>query len=191
MFYDAVPDPYCYPGTTVLKNRLQLQTQAELDAFEHDMTAQRFDEPLPSGRLSVAHYRAIHKHLFQDVYPWAGRYRTVRISKGGSMFCYPEHIPSEMQRLFEGLARQHFLAGLPGPLFARTAAHFMADLNAIHPFREGNGRTQLVFMTLLADKAGHPLKLDRLAPEVFLEAVVASFQGQEAPLADVLAVLTA
>lgn len=71
--YDAGADPYCYPGTTVLKNKPDLRAQAALDAFETASTAQRADEPLPSGRLSVTHYRALHHHLFQDVYAWAGK----------------------------------------------------------------------------------------------------------------------
>src|ERR1019366_6481621 len=85
---DAIEDPYCYPGTTVLKNRAGHRTQRALTQFETAMSAQRADEPLPTGRLSVHHYQAIHRHLFQDVYSWAGTFRTVRISKDGSMFCY-------------------------------------------------------------------------------------------------------
>jgi cell filamentation protein len=65
--YDAASDSYCYPGTTVLKNRAGLRTQADLDFFEEETTAQRFDEPLPSGNLDLRHLRAIHRHLFQDV----------------------------------------------------------------------------------------------------------------------------
>lgn len=189
MFYDAVPDPYCYPGTTVLKNRLGLKSQEALDSFEHDMTALRFDEPLPEGRLSVSHYRALHRHLFQDVYPWAGRFRTVRISKSGSMFCYPEHVASETKKLFASLKRQHFFYELSVEEFAREAAHFLAELNAIHPFREGNGRTQLVFFTLLAIRAGHSLHLEVLDPEAFLQAMVTSFQGDESDLAGAIRTL--
>jgi len=69
--YDAIEDPYCYPGTTVLKNRAGHRTQRALTQFETAMSAQRADEPLPIGRLSVHHYQAVHRHLFQDVYPWA------------------------------------------------------------------------------------------------------------------------
>ena len=96
--YEAIADPYCYKGTSVLHNRLGLRDQEALDAFEAEATAQRFSEPLPIGRFGVAHYRAVHRHLFGDVFPWAGRFRRVRIAKGGSMFCYPEHITSEMAR---------------------------------------------------------------------------------------------
>lgn len=102
--YADVPDPYCYPGTTVLINRLGVRDQAKLDAFEAEVTAERATQPLPAGRLGYRHYRAIHRHLFQDVYPWAGKIRKVRISKGGNVFCYPEHIDREMRQLFRTLA---------------------------------------------------------------------------------------
>src|SRR5262245_28163996 len=98
--YEVTRDPYCYAGTTVLKNIPGLRDAVALERFEAIATAQRSDEPFPFGRLSVAHYRAIHRHLFQDVYEWAGQYRTVRISMGDSMFCYPEHIPAQMRALF-------------------------------------------------------------------------------------------
>ena len=99
--YDAVIDSYCYEGTTVLKNIPDIRNQPALDAFEAAMTAQRSDEPLLQGDLDVAQYYSIHHHLFQDVYEWAGEIRTVRISKGGSAFCYPEYIEQEMQKDFQ------------------------------------------------------------------------------------------
>jgi cell filamentation protein len=71
-----------------------------LEAFEEEIVKQRAGEPFPTGRLRVAHYRAIHRHLFQDVYTWAGRFRSVRIAKGESLFGYPEHIPTGMRNLF-------------------------------------------------------------------------------------------
>ena len=181
--YDAVSDPYCYAGTTVLKNIPNLRKQNALDAFETVSTAQRAEEPLPAGRLSVTHYQAIHHHLFQDVYVWVGKFRTVRIAKDGSAFCYPEHIGKEMADLFGDLREAHYLRGLSAKEFSNAAAHFLTTLNAIHPFREGNGRTQTTFLALLADQAGHGLDLERLKPTTFLKAMVASFKGDERPLA--------
>lgn len=189
--YAAIPDPYCYPGTTVLKNVPGLHDPEALEAYELALSRERANQPLPRGRLSVSHYQAIHHHLFQDVYPWAGRFRTVRISKGGSMFCYPEHIASEMRRLFTELRERAYLRDLSASVFAAKTAHFLAELNAIHPFREGNGRTQLAFLSLLAVQAGHPLQIERLDPQAFLGAVVASFGGNEASLVDVIAALIA
>lgn len=184
--YGAEPDPYCYPRTTVLINRLGTTDQSILNAFEAEMTSQRAAEPLPIGRLSYTHYRAIHRHFFQDVYAWAGRIRTVRMSKGSSEFCYPENIDREMRRLFDGLTAQKHLRGLDARKFAEKAAHLLAELNAIHPFREGNGRMQLAFLTVLAERAVHPLKLQHLDPTAMLAAMIASFQGDEAPLAGII-----
>ena len=117
------------------------------------------------------------------MYEWAGKFRTVRISKGGSAFCYPEYIEQEMQELFDDLKHQNYLRELSADEFATRAAHFLATLNAIHPFREGNGRAQTSFLLFLADRAGHSLNLDKLVPERFMEAMIASFEKDEQQLA--------
>ncbi|MFF8802899.1 MULTISPECIES: Fic/DOC family protein [unclassified Methylobacterium] len=187
--YDVEDETYCYPGTSVLKNLAGLRSQSGLDRFEAVMTAQRFEEPLPPGRLTVAHFRAIHRHIFQDVYPWAGRFRTVRMRKGFSPFCYPEHISREMAHLFARLGAAKNLSGLEAPAFAEQAAAFLATLNAIHPFRDGNGRAQTAFLLLIASRAGHPLNMHRFDPEAFRWSMVASFDGDEERLrAQILAV---
>jgi cell filamentation protein len=181
--YDAAPDPYCYRGTSILRNRLGLRDQDALDAFEIDVVTQRMAEPLPGGRLDARHYRAIHRHLFGDVYRWAGQFRSVRIAKGGSMFCYPENIAAELGRVFAELAAQQHLRNLSSDTFATLSAHALAELNAIHAFRDGNGRTQLAFLAALANAAGHPLDFTRLDPADFLQAMIASFGGNEMRLA--------
>ena len=181
--YAAGPDPYCYPETNVLKNRLDLRVADELESFEADAVTQRGDEPLPDGDLSSRHLCAIHHHLFQDVYEWAGKFRTVRISKGSSMFCYPEHIAAQMNMLFRWLEENDFLRDLDANIFAMKGAHLLSELNVIHPFREGNGRTQMVFFGVLAEQAGHPLDLDQLERQRFLAVMIAGFNGDEAPLA--------
>lgn len=184
--YESPNDPYCYKGTSVLKNRQKLKTQVDLDKFETLSVTQRSSELPPRGRLSYRHYRAVHRHLFKDVYVWAGRIRTVRISKDGSTFCYPENIEREMRRIFGELQDDNNLRDLTPEEFAKKAAHFLAELNAIHPFREGNGRTLNVFFMLLASQAGHPLDMTRLEPAELLAAMIASFGGNEAPLASTI-----
>jgi cell filamentation protein len=87
-----------------------------------------------------------------------------------------------MGRLFADLAKQKNLSELDADAFADKAAHFLAELNAIHPFREGNGRTQLSFKTSLAERAGHPFALERIDPKAMLDATITSF-GSEQPLA--------
>lgn len=189
--YDAVADDYCYPGTTILKNKLDLREPEELVAFEAEVSDARSDEELPAGNLDFEHFKAIHRHLFQDVYDWAGEVRKVRISKGGSMFCYPENIEREAKGLFTQLERDNFLKDLSPKEFAQKSAHFLAELNAIHSFREGNGRTQLSFFLLLADQAGQSINLDELDPKALLDAMIASFKGDDRPLAAVIEDLVA
>jgi len=181
--YVAGSDPYCYAGTSVLKNIPGLRNQSELERFESVIVKQRSFEALPRGNLSIRHYRSIHHHLFQDVYRWAGRFRFVRIHKGNSTFCYPEHISDQMKELFAGLKQADCFANSRAADFASRAAHFLATLNAIHPFREGNSRTQNAFLGLLAARAGHPMSLTRLDPGGFLAATIESFSGSEEPLA--------
>jgi cell filamentation protein len=184
--YDAIEDPYTYKNSTVLLNKLDLQNQADLDAFEAEISSARAEEPLPGGSLDFEHYKAIHHHLFQDVYHWAGQVRTVRIAKGGNPFCFPENIEGQATRLFDNLRLTDYLRNLDTQTFADKAAHFLAELNAIHAFREGNGRSQLTFFALLADHAGHPLKIEKLNPDEMLAAMIASFDGNERRLAGVI-----
>ena len=189
--YDATDDPYTYENSTVLRNKLDLRAQADLDAFEAEISNARAQEPFPPGDLDFEHYKAIHHHLFQDVYDWAGHARTVRISKGGHPFCFPENIGDQAQKLFKALADDHYLKGIDAALFARKAAHFLSELNVIHAFREGNGRSQLSFFAIVADHAGHPLNFEKLDPEIMLDAMIASFDGDEDVLASIIAELVA
>lgn len=184
--YDAIEDPYTYKNSTVLVNKLDLHDQDELDAFEAEISSARAAEPLPDGSLDFVHYKAVHHHLFQDVYLWAGQLRTVRISKGGNPFCFPENIEEQAHKLFDDLRAANYLRDLDPPTFSGRAAHFLAELNAIHAFREGNGRSQLTFFAVLADYAGHPLNINKLDPEQMLAAMIASFDSDERRLANII-----
>ncbi|WP_184378993.1 Fic family protein [Rhizobium sp. BK619] len=186
MVYTAEHDPLCYPGTPVLLNKLDLTDQKDLDEFETAMFVLRSDEPWPEGDLDVTHYLTLHQHLFQDVYDWAGEIRTIRIGKGGNWFCYPEFIAHELSRIFQELAQANYFQGLTQADFAIQAAHLLAEINAIHPFREGNGRTQLTFLALLAERAGLPFNADVLDRDRVIEAMIESFAGSEQPLATLI-----
>ena len=187
--YRSTDDPYCHPGSGVLRNKAGATDQAALDALEKHLTSIRFEEPLPEGLLDTGHYRAMHRHLFQDVFDWAGEYRTVRIAKGGSMFCYPEYINAEMERIFAALRKNILAKLLSRRDFASGAAQFLAELNAVRPFREGNGRAQLAFLTVLTEEAGHPLDLEHFHPERLLAAMITSYKTGDTNLleAEILA----
>jgi len=146
---------------------------------------------LPEGNLDPTHYRRIHHHLFQDIYTWAGQYRTVRIAKQANSFCYPEHIPSQMDALFLKLQDADAFAGLSDEAFLDNLTPFLGELNAIHPFREGNGRTQLTFLGLIGENSGHPFYFEKLDPETYLPAIIASYFGKLQPLRNELRKLLA
>ena len=94
---------------------------------------------------------------------------------------------NEMRKVFGALKARNFLRDMHPQAFSVEAAHFLAELNAIHPFRDGNGRTQLVFMAMLASQANQQLDLARLRRDAYLRAIVESFKGgNERPLAAVL-----
>jgi len=185
--YDTTEDPLCYPGTEVLENKAGLTDQGELDQFEQLMFLTRSEEPLPEGALDFTHYQAIHHHFFQDVYTWAGQTRQIRTAKGGNWFCYPEYIESEITRIFRSLAEENHLADTKGlEDFSVRAAHYIADINAVHPFREGNGRCQLVLLDVLMRIAGFEMNEDNIDEKGFMEAMISSFHGNEAPLASAI-----
>jgi cell filamentation protein len=176
--YDAFDDPYAYPGTSVLQNRLDIRDAGILEAFEVEIFTLRAEEPLPRGTFDPAHYCSIHHHLFQDVYEWAGQYRTVRTSKGGSAFCYPEHIPAQMDALFRSIRGGEAFVEKSRSDFLTEATRFLGELNAIHPFREGNGRAQLAFLGLIGALASHPFAFERIGRAALLQAMIDSFFGR-------------
>ena len=120
---------------------------------------------------------------FQDVYDWAGEPRVIRIFKDGIPFGYPETFDAELARVFGWLKDQNFLRERDAGAFAAGAAWFLAELNAIHLFREGNGRTQTAFLAMLSAEAGHPLDLSRIEESDWMAAMVHSFYVDERELA--------
>lgn len=186
MPYGSSKDPYCYPETTVLRNKRDLRDPVRLEQFELAKYIARSQSPWPPGKLDKSHYYALHRHFFQDVYDWAGKPRTIRIGKAGNWFCFPDFIDSELDRLFGDLKAKRHLVGLPLDDFAREAAHFIAEVNAVHPFREGNGRTQLAFLRLLCLNAGWRFDASMLDRERVIGAMIASFDGKSDALTDLI-----
>jgi cell filamentation protein len=181
--YWSSNDPYCWNGLDILRNKIGIRDQIRLQLVEADLVRARAIAGLPSGRYSLTHYRACHRWLFGDVYGWAGQYRRVRLAKGESVFCFPEHIDSQMRALFGALRAGQYLGQTRRKAFVKRAAWFWSEINAIHPFREGNGRTQTLFLANVALAGGWYLDLTRLKPEPTLAAMIASFKaGTGTPL---------
>jgi cell filamentation protein len=170
----------------VLINKAGLSDPDELSEFEMSKVRSRSNDAWPDGRLDKKHYYALHFHLFQDVYDWAGKPRTIRIGKGGNWFCYPDFIERLLDEQFAGLKAKRHLDGLNLEPFAQEAAHFLGEVNAIHPFREGNGRTQLAFLRLLCLNAGFGFDASVLDRQRVIAAMIASFDRKLDPLTELI-----
>lgn len=162
-------DPYTVPGripgTRVLGNKYGILDAEVLKQFEYEQTALRIAElrerPI-RGSFDLDHLKAIHAYIFQDVYEWAGQPRVVNLSKGGSSFVRVRHIEVEGARLADSIARNKNLRGLAKPQFIDKLARCYTQLNALHPFREGNGRSSREFIGLLAREVGYELDQTRI-----------------------------
>ena len=190
--YDG-SDFYCINGTLVLRNLADLTTQVELDAFEADMTAIRLIECAESpilGEFDLAHLCRIHQHVFQDVYEWAGQLRMVDISKGDSRFANFGLIESYLSGILGEIKTLGYLKGYEPRAFVEKLAFYMAEINAAHPFREGNGRIQRLFCSQLADQAGYFVDFDSTTKDDILKVMVSSFRGNERPLHILLETIT-
>jgi cell filamentation protein len=182
-------DPYLDPATGVLKNRFSITDEATLEATEASLVALRSYElaqqPLAGG-FDLAHLQAIHRYLFGDVYEWAGQLRTIDIAKGGDAFAHHAYIGVAAKPIFAQLAREERLAGLEPPAFSARAAHYLGEMNALHPFREGNGRAQREFISHLAHANGYYIAWESVAPAQMLRASIESFQGDLSKLAVII-----
>ncbi len=181
-------DPYVYPGTDVLRNMRGIRDGDELERFETRLTylrgLQLASDPLV-GKYDLSHLRAFHGYLFAGLYEWAGELRTVVLAKT-DLFCLPEHIESYGAEIFGKLAEEDWLRGLGRESFIDRLAHYLGDVNALHPFRDGNGRAQRAFFAQLAADAGFQLDWQLVDPQRNTDASVAAMQGDEAPMRSLL-----
>lgn len=186
--YDA-DDTYCYPGTEVLRNKAEITNAEDLDAYEGELSTLRSIEILENpiaGQFDLAHLQRIHLALFQDVYDWAGKIRTVDISRGNNRFANVRFIESAANDIFNKLARENWLRGLDADALSKRLAHYLSEINALHPFREGNGRVQRIFISQLSQSAGYQLDYSDLEQEQIYRAMELAFNGDESILANLI-----
>lgn len=176
-------DIYFYAGTQVFKNKLDIRDAGALDRAERRFTTERETFGVPAGNFDLKHLQAIHRHLFQDVYDWAGEIRRVEIRKGGHEFTFQQAIETEMGMVHRRLVQADYLRRLPRGEFAHEAAKVLGDVNYIHPFREGNGRTQLQYLKQLGEHAGHRIDLRRIGKAGdWIEASRAAYSNDLGPM---------
>lgn len=168
---------YCYPNSDVLINKLNIHDTDKLLEVERKLTMLRLmdllEKPI-SGKFDLEHLRNIHKYIFQDIYPWAGKIRTVDIAKS-NMFCKVQFIEMQAKEIFGKLQKDDYLKQLSKEKFAKRAAYYFSEINALHPFREGNGRTQRELIRQLACESGYILHFAAITETEMMEASIDSF----------------
>lgn len=170
---------YCYPDTDVLKNRLNICDENRLLDAEIKMVSVRLyqlqEKPI-HGEFDFKHLCDIHRHIFQDIYAWAGKIRTVDIAKGNSLFCLTCNIHGYAGNIFKRFYKSCMDVRDNPEKFVKMFAAYYADLNALHPFREGNGRSQREFARELCLQCGYTFDLRHTNHE---EMVAASIDSME------------
>ncbi|MDO4878182.1 MAG: Fic family protein [Neisseria sp.] len=183
----AGPDPYVDAATGVLKNKLGIVNAADLEQAECNLSLIR---ALVFGRQPVlcfdlAYLQAIHRQLFGDLYVWAGQIRSVDIAKGQSRFAHFAYVEAYLDKVLQPLAQGRLPPREPAA-FAEQAAYYLGEINAAHPFREGNGRTMREFVGRLAGQCGYRIAWENVGRDAMTDASVRSFRGDNGLLVQII-----
>lgn len=175
--YTTTQSIYCYPDSNVLKNKLNIRDNKLLKTAEEEITLIKQMELLKNpikGNFSKSHLMNIHKFIFEDIYPFAGKIRREQISKADTMFYPPNLIDKELDKVFTKIKEKNMLNETDKEKFFDNLAYVMAELNIIHPFREGNGRSIREFIRIMAKRMGYDLNWGNVDREELLEASILS-----------------
>jgi cell filamentation protein len=173
--YEKTSD-YCYHNSDVLINKLNIKTEKELFIAEQEFVSYRvallLENPI-KGDFDFDYLKAIHKFLFQDIFSWAGKTRTCNISKT-NLFCLAPYIDIYAKDIFDKISKNNYYLDLDYKKKIEALTNLFADINALHPFREGNGRTQREFIKGLAKIIGINLDFTQVDSK---EMIVASSES--------------
>jgi cell filamentation protein len=173
---------YCYPGTSVLRNKLEIKDDEALTTAEREITSLKllmlYNTPIPKV-FDFGILCKIHEVIFSDIYEWAGQIRLGDFfSKGSSIFCRGMYITESANKIFASLWDENNLYGLKKQTFIERMAYYMGEVNALHPFREGNGRTAREFFRQLSLNSNYILDFGRTKKDELLVADIEAFNGQ-------------
>jgi len=185
MIYKLKNDPYIDPKTGILRNLFDAPDQATLNQIEAEITVAvitTMNEHPILGDFDLKHLTVIHHQLFANIYSWAGKLRTVEMTKDDTRFAPVAYLEQAAKITFDELKNERYLDDLSDVEYIRRFAHYYSEVNILHPFREGNGRAERVFFTLLAQRSGRHIAWDLTDPDLGVEASIAAYHGDESQL---------
>ena len=171
------------PGGDVLRNKLDLHNSFDLRIAEYRLRAMRQGE-LDRGEVDIprtfdsAHVQAIHRHLLQDVYDWAGEFRNVGISKNDQAFVSHDQVDELVDKIGEKLIRSQDWSAMNRQEFVENIAKVYAFQNMAHPFREGNGASSKVYLAHVAALSPYKLDFDRVDKWEWNQAAQSSYPAE-------------
>ncbi|MBF0381448.1 MAG: Fic family protein [Magnetococcales bacterium] len=175
-------DIYLYSDGQTLKNKLGILDPEVLKDAEDKLATIKHEGALQialcANEISLDTYKAIHKHLLYDLYPWAGKIRTCDLAKQATLFCKPSFIESQAKEIFQKLQDEKYHVDLQITEYAEKLAILYGDVNMLHPFREGNGRTQKILFQGVAAKSGRSIYWERISTNEHIEAVIDEQKGK-------------
>ena len=184
--YDVTSDHYCYAGTSVLRNKLNIRDSATLESAEKEITSLTIEYiHFRRPPYDLRYMQELHRDLFSELYEWSGELRNVDISKGSTRFCNWTRIVPEVQKIFSDLENANWLIRLSKNKFCEKLAEYYCELNVIHPFREGNGRVQRLLFEHLALSAGYDLDWADIQPNEWIKANIDGFNVNYGTMADI------
>lgn len=181
MSYSITPlnDDY-YKGTNCLINKFNIRNEDQLAKIEASITLAKtaeLERKAISTSFDFEHYKQIHKYLFEDLYAWAGKVRTVDISKKGTIFTSFENIEDVAHACFDRLKSLNYFKNLDFDDFIDNIVDFYCTTNMLHPFREGNGRTQRIFIAQLIRFCGYDINFSEIDTDELMVATIHSANG--------------
>ena len=187
MPYTIKNDPYINRQTGIFRNLLGIDQKLALENAEAQITSVEISALLIDNSSVVVDFDSnllckIHKQLFSEIYDWAGKYRTIDMEKDDTRFAHTPHITSQLKQLLSELSDENYLIGLNKQNFINRLAHYYSELNIIHPFREGNGRTLRTFISLLTVNANWDIAWDIMDSKENIKSCIAGYMGDEKPL---------
>lgn len=172
--YEVRNSIYCYKGTDVLKNKLNIHDLDTLSNIERKLVLAKLYELRQNksiGNFDMQHFKFIHRFLFEDIYDFAGEFRRENIAKDNFRFAEYEYIEQELGRLLNELKKENYLKDLSKKDFVKRIIYYMTELNVLHPFREGNGRTIREFIRELEYVNGYIFNLRGMDPNIIMSAM--------------------
>lgn len=184
--YGVGEDVYCYPGSTVLRNKLDIRDELTLSEAEQQLSTIAADKvefsPPP---YSLAYLQNIHRALFSDLYEWAGELRTVGVAKQDTRFCQPQFMEKEAGKIFKNIAAANWFEEMDRTDLIVAVADAYSDINVIHPFREGNGRAQRILFEHLIMNAGFEISWWGIEKDEWIFANIAAYNCIPRPMEEV------